>query len=447
MSLAGTLTPTGNHNRINSVDVIRGVALCGILLMNITGFGLPHAYLDPTVSGGATGSNLAVWWTNGMFFEGTMRGMFTMLFGAGIILFTGRSTESINGVSVTDAYFRRILWLFLFGIVHCYILLWHGEILYTYAVVGMFAFTFRHWKPRRLIICAIVLLLFATAWNVSDYFNEKNAFDLARATQQKKEQGKTLTKKEESAITSWESIVAEKKPSAEKLNEEIEAYHQGYFSILMHKVPINQYMETTFLYRIAFFETLAMMLLGMAFLKNGILKGEKSNRHYFLLAAVGYSVGLGVNYWETSYMLAQQFHIIAQDLTDITYQLGRVFTTLGHVAVIMLFIRSGVLRFLQHALGAIGQMAFTNYIMQTMICNTIFLGFGFSLYGMLERHELYYIVASVWLFQLIVSSIWLHYFRFGPLEWMWRSLTYWQKQPFRKTDVQTGVQMAGGGVA
>ena len=86
--------PTGNVNRINSVDTIRGVALCGILLMNITGFGLPHAYLDPTVSGGATGSNLAVWWTNGMFFEGTMRGMFTMLFGAGIILFTGRSNES-----------------------------------------------------------------------------------------------------------------------------------------------------------------------------------------------------------------------------------------------------------------------------------------------------------------------------------------------------------------
>ena len=150
-------------------------------------------------------------------------------------------------------------------------------------------------------ICAIVLLLFATAWNVNDYFNEKNAFDLARATQRKKEQGKALTKEEESAITAWESIVAEKKPSTEKLDEEIEAYHQGYFSILMHKVPINQYMETTFLYRIAFFETLAMMLLGMAFLKNGILKGEKSNRHYFLLAAVGYSVGLSVNYWETSY--------------------------------------------------------------------------------------------------------------------------------------------------
>ena len=336
---------------------------------------------------------------------------------------------------------------FLFGIIHCYLLLWDGEILYTYAIVGMFAFSFRHWKPRQLVIGAIVLLFFATAWNVKDYFHEKNAFDLATAAQQKKEQGKSLTKKEESAITDWQSIVDEKKPSKEKLNEEIEAFHQDYFSIVVHKGPTNQYMQTTFFYRIAFFETFAMMLLGMALLKNGILKAEKSNRYYFMLAVVGYSVGLSVNYWETSYVIAQQFHIIALDLTDITYQLGRVFTTLGHVAVIMLFIRSGILMFLQGALAAVGQMAFTNYIMQTLICNTIFLGFGFSLYGMLERHELYYIVASVWIFQLIVSSIWLQYFRFGPLEWMWRSLTYWQKQPFRKTDVRAGVQMAGGGVA
>ena len=340
MPAAGYLTPTGNINRINSVDIIRGISLCGILLMNITGFGLPHAYVDPTVFGGATGSNLAVWWTNSMFFEGTMRGMFTMLFGAGIILFTGRSTESINGVSVTDAYFRRILWLLLFGIIHCYLLLWDGEILYTYAIVGMFAFSFRHWKPRQLVIGAIVLLFFATAWNVKDYFHEKNAFDLAIAAQQKKEQGKALTKKEESAIADWQSIVDEKKPSKEKLNEEIEAYHQDYFSIVVHKGPLNQYMQTTFFYRIAFFETFAMMLLGMALLKNGILKAEKSNRYYFILAVVGYSVGLSVNYWETSYVIAHQFDIIAQDLTDITYNLGRVFTTLGHVAVIMLFIKS-----------------------------------------------------------------------------------------------------------
>ncbi|HZB15028.1 MAG TPA: DUF418 domain-containing protein [Chryseolinea sp.] len=446
MSPTGILTPTGNENRISSLDIIRGVSLCGILLMNITGFGLPHAYLDPTVSGGATGHNLTVWWTNSMFFEGTMRGMFTILFGAGIILFTGRSTGSINGVSVTDAYFRRILWLLLFGIIHCYLLLWDGEILYTYAIVAMFAFSFRHWKPGQLVIGCLVLLFFASAWNFKDYMHEKNTFELATAAKQKKDKGNALTKKEESAIMDWQSIYHEKKPSQEKLNSEIEAFHQDYFSIVVHKGPTNQYMQTTFFYRIAFFETFALMLLGMALLKNGILKAEKSNRYYMLLAVVGYSVGLAVNYWETSYVIDRQFDIIAMDLTDITYHVGRVSTTLAHIAMIMLFIKSEILIFLQRALGAVGQMAFTNYIMQTLICNTIFLGFGFSLYGMLERHELYYVVVSVWIFQLIVSPIWLHYFRFGPLEWVWRSLTYWQRQPFKRENTRTTIQMARSGV-
>jgi uncharacterized protein len=164
------------------------------------------------------------------------------------------------------------------------------------------------------------------------------------------------------------------------------------------------------------------------------------------MALVGYSVGLSVNYWETTYLITHQFGIIAQDLTSITYNVGRVFTTLGHIAVIMLFIKSGIAMFLQRSLAAVGQMALTNYIMQTLICNSLFLGFGFSLYGQLERHELYYIVFSVWIFQLIISPIWLQYFRFGPLEWIWRSLTYWQKQPFKKAAAQTNIRMAESGV-
>ena len=443
----GNLTATGNINRINSVDIIRGVALCGIILMNIPEFGLPHAYADPTVSGGATGPNLTVWWTNSMFFEGTMRGMFSILFGAGVILFTSRSTQSIQSVSVTDAYFRRLLWLLLFGFIHCYLFMWHGEILYSYALVGMFAFSFRHWKPRYLVIGSIVLFSLATALSVKDYFKEKNAMERASVAQQKKDEGKSLTKKEEGAIDHWQSIVNEKKPSKEKLQEEIEAHHQNYFSIFLHKGPVNEYMQTIFMYRIAFFDVLAMMLLGMALLKNGSLKAERSNKYYITMALVCYSVGLSVNYWETTYQITHQFGIIAQDLTSITYNVGRVFTTLGHIAVIILFIKSGIAIFLQRALAAVGQMALTNYIMQTLICNTLFLGFGFSLYGQLERHELYYIVFSVWVFQLIISPIWLQYFRFGPLEWIWRSLTYWQIQPFKKATAQPSIQMAESGVA
>jgi uncharacterized protein len=433
MTLPSALSPTGDKERIDSVDIVRGVALLGILLMNIAGLGLSNAYSDPTISGGATGWNLKVWWINNMFFEGTMRGMFSMLFGAGIILFTSRTTRVTNGVTVTDAYFRRMLWLFLFGVIHAYVLLWHGEVLYPYALIGLFAFSFRNWEPKHLIAGAVFLLLVSTALATKDYYHSNSVYEKSAVALVKKTNGQVLAKEDSASVDAWKALVAERKPSPEKIKEDIVSRHKGYFSILMDKASMNQFMQTYIMYRYFFWDMFSMMLLGMAFLKNGIFRATKSNSYYLMLALAGYSIGLATNYLETSYVVSNQFAVIPMERVNITYDLGRVFTTFGHVAVIMLFIKSGILPFLQRALAAVGQMAFTNYIMQTIICNTIFLGFGFGLYGMLERYELYYIVFGIWILQLIWSPVWLHYFRFGPLEWGWRSLTYWEKQPFKKT--------------
>ena len=431
MSNAPTLAPTSGGERIPSMDVIRGIAVLGILLMNIVGFGLYHAYMDPTVNGGATGWNLNVWWINSMFFEGTMRGMFSLLFGAGILLFTGRATGSDTG-AVTDIFFRRLLWLILFGIIHCYILLWDGEILYAYGIVGMFAFSFRHLDPKRLFLFVALFAACATAWDSKDYFDKKHLYAASEAAALRQEQGDSLTKEEKSAIEDWQAVIGEMKPDTETIAEGIAAMHQDYFSILVHKGPENQWMQTTFLYRYNFFDTLLMMLLGMALFKLGVLKAARSTKFYLQVAIVGYAIGLAVNFYEARLVMREDFSILAIGQSYITYNLGRIPMTLGHVAVIMLFIKSGWLRFLQQALAAVGRMAFTNYIMQTLICNFIFLGYGLSMYGRLERYELYYVVFGIWIFQLILSPIWLHYFRFGPLEWLWRSLTYWQKQPFRR---------------
>ena len=150
------------------------------------------------------------------------------------------------------------------------------------------------------------------------------------------------------------------------------------------------------------------------------------------MVLIGYSIGLTVNYFEGTLIVSNQFSILAFHKSWMSYNVGRIAITCGHIGLIMLFIKSGWLLFLQKAFAAVGQMAFSNYIMQSIICNIIFLGYGFAMYGKLQRYELYYIVISVWIFQLIVSPIWLKYFRFGPLEWMWRSLTYWQRQPMKK---------------
>jgi uncharacterized protein len=429
MSAQQTLNPTANSQRITSMDIIRGISLLGILLMNIVGFGLFKAYMDPTNSGGSSGWNLNVWWINSMFFEGTMRGMFSMLFGAGILLFTNRATENSNGTVVTDLFFRRLLWMLLFGIIHCYLLLWDGEILYGYAIVGMFAFSFRHLQQRTLIIGVTAFLLFTSAMNVKDYYQTRDSYESASAASLKKSKGEVLSKEENNAISAWEEKVRVDKATPEQLKEEMDARSKGYFSIVKHKGPENEYMQTVFLYRIGFFDVLAMMLLGMAFLKNGILTAEKSNRFYLIMALIGYTIGLTTNFFEARYLIANNFEILAMYKFMMTYHLGRIPTTMGHIAVIMLFVKSGWLPFLQKSFAAVGQMAFTNYIMQSIICNFIFLGYGFAMYGKLQRYELYYIVFSVWALQLILSPIWLRYFRFGPLEWLWRSLTYWKKQP------------------
>ncbi len=423
--------PTIKSDRIESLDIIRGISVLGILLMNITGFGLFKAYDDITNTGGATGWNLKAWWVNSMFFEGTMRGLFSMLFGAGILLFTSRSAENKSS-KIIDLFFRRLMWLLVFGIIHCYIVLWEGEILYCYAIVGMFAFSFRHLKPGKLIIATAILLSLASLWNLKDYLETKETFETANALNSMKNNGKSLSKDEVKAISKWEEVVSERKPGKEKIEEEIAAMHKGYFSILMHKAPENQYMQTVFVYRYNFFDTLAMMLLGMAFLKLNILKAARSNLFYFWMMVIGYLVGLVVNYYESNLLVSNQFSILSIDQSYLTYNLGRVANTCGHIGIIMLFIKSSWLPILKKALAAVGQMAFTNYIMQSLICNFIFLGYGFAMYGRLQRYELYYVVFGVWLFQLIVSPIWLRYFRFGPLEWIWRSLTYWEKQPFRK---------------
>jgi uncharacterized protein len=115
------------------------------------------------------------------------------------------------------------------------------------------------------------------------------------------------------------------------------------------------------------------------------------------------------------------------------YDLKRVFLSLGHASLILLAFRSGIMPWLMKGLANVGQLAFTNYLMQSIICTLFFYGYGLSYYNKLSLHQLYYVVISVWVFQIIFSAIWLRYFRFGPFEWLWRSLTYWKMQPMKKT--------------
>ncbi len=428
------LAPTDREERIAMLDATRGIAVLGILIMNITGFGLPHSYDDPTNWGGAAGINLTTWRVVALFFEGTMRGMFTLLFGAGALLFLQRHSARNSGLLPADLYFRRTMWLIVFGLVNAYLLLWSGDILYYYGVVGLLLFVFRNVTPRKLVATATVIMLLQTAVTVTEWYGYREASAAAAAAQEARSAGKVLTEAQSDAIEGFSAVNEDFKPAREELQKEVNRMRKSYVSAFGVVAPQSWHFETAFFLQHGFLECLGMMLLGMALLKYGVLTGAASRRVYTTMMLVGYAIGLAVNLFETSNLIRGEFGVESIIASYLTYDLGRIPLTLGHVGLIGLVYRTSALSLLMRNLSAVGQMALTNYLTQSVICMFLFTGAGLAMFGTLERHELYYVVVAIWIVQLIWSPMWLRRFRFGPLEWVWRSLTYWQRQPMRSAE-------------
>lgn len=425
------LGPVSSTERISSLDVLRGVALLGILLMNIAGFGLVFmAYVDPTVQGGSEGANLFVWVMNNMFFEGTMRALFSMLFGVGMVLMTSRMIGRGGGIEVADIYYRRTIWLLIFGLIHGYLILWTGDILFAYGLWGLFLFPFRNTKPKKLIIAVVVLTLIGVALQFGKYTEITKYKAQYEAAQVYGEED--LPKELKEGKEAWEGLSAELKPDMEKIAEDTQSMHKGYLELVMFLAPVNRMMQTTFNYDYNPWDVLAMMLLGIALFKMGVITAQLKTKTYLLMVLLGYGIGIPVNYYETTIILEDNFSILSFFESGLTYPFGRIAMSFGHIGLVMIFCKLNILGFLRISLAAVGRMALTNYIMHSVICAFVFTGIGFSLFGKLQRHELYYVVLAIWIFQLIASPIWLKYFRFGPLEWLWRTLTYKKTQPFRR---------------
>jgi uncharacterized protein len=421
--------------RIEALDFVRGVALCGILLMNITGFGLPDAYTNPQNAGGATGINLTTWIITEIGFEGTQRALFSMLFGASVILFTSR-LEAQGRTDTADIYMRRNLWLIGFGMINAFFLLWHGDILYTYGVVALFLFPFRKLAGKWLMTIGIAALLAGAVWNFCESRDALAAYAPYEAAAAIRDAGAELTAEQQQAIVAWEQHRGEYKSSPERIAEAVQAHTSGYWRAFAHLAPVNVQVQTYYLYRY-FFDIFGMMLIGMGLFRLGVLTLERPTGLYVAMLVGGYAVGLATNAWETKHIIDNGFSARAFAEVTTTYDLGRLGMTIGHLGLLLLFVRSGLLRRARRAFAAVGRMAITNYLMHSAICLVIFILLG--KYGQLERHQLYYIVFAIWAFQLVFSPLWLKYFKFGPVEWLWRSLTYVKWQPLRKRPAQPAI--------
>ncbi|HUG45977.1 MAG TPA: DUF418 domain-containing protein [Sphingomicrobium sp.] len=412
--------------RIESLDFVRGVALFGILLMNIVAMGLGPAYDDPTVAGGDTGINLWTWFVLNVGIEGTQRALFSILFGAGVILLSSR-LEATGRPDSADVFFRRNLLLVGFGLFNAWILLWEGDILFYYGVTALFLYAFRKLPGRTLLALGVGSLLLGAAWNALDASNSRGAFQQFQAASQVTAAERTAEQKK--AIESWVEKEREFRPAPEAYAEIREANSASYWSALQSRAGLIAHFQSWWLYRY-FFDIFGMMMIGMALFRLGVLTLEVKTHTYAAMMAGGYAIGLTGNIAEARWIMSNDFSMLAYHQAAISYDVSRLAMTMGHLGLLMLFLRSGVLPRLRQAMAAVGRMALTNYLAHSVVALVLFVFLG--LWGALERHQLYYIVFAVWAVQIVVSPIWLRHFQFGPAEWLWRYLTYGKKPPFRR---------------
>ena len=406
-------TPIAPGERIQSLDVLRGFAVLGILVMNVQSFSMPGAaYLNPTAWGDLTGINLTVWLAGHVLADQKFLTLFSMLFGAGVCLFAERA-EARRGRSAA-VHYRRMFWLLVFGLAHAYFL-WEGDILVPYALCGCAIYLFRNRSPRGLLVLGICV------FSVSTFLYLLSAWGLSFASPE--------------AAADVASIWA---PDAATIEAELAAYQGGWVAQQAYRMRTVLEMHTVVMPLLFLWRCGGAMLVGMALYKWGVLSAARSSRFYRRMTVIGVAAGLAAigaglwwNFsggwtWQRSFFTGSQFNYW-----------GSTGVAFGYLGLIMLAAQKGAFSNLKRRLAAVGRMAFTNYILQTVLCTLLFYGHGFGLFGSLERYQQLFVVLAVWLIQLWLSPVWLRRFAYGPLEWAWRALTYWYIPKMRLRETPT----------
>ncbi|MCC2979597.1 DUF418 domain-containing protein [Sphingomonas sp. IC4-52] len=392
----------------------------GILLLNIVSFGLPrYAYSDPTFYGGATGAD---WWAWALAFvlaDGKMRGLFTMLFGASTILIAERTVAS--GASPIRRHAARMVSLLGIGMVHAY-MIWSGDILVLYALCGCVVFFAWRWDTSRLVAVAALLMAAQLASGTLDYAAARQFQERATATH---------------ASTSLRDEWTKYRNSLDQLRAvptaELEAFRGGWSNVLPMRFAMTAEAHRHAL-PATLPETIALMLLGMALYRSGFFSGGWSRRRYESVLFVGYGLCLPLYLPLVWWIDRSGFDPITLLLSDpLHLVLLRPGMTLAHAAVIILCVKMGYCSPFVARLVAVGRTALSNYLCTSLVCTFVFCGYGLGWFGYLTRWQLYPVVLTIWVLMLVWSHLWLRRFRYGPFEWLWRSLAQGKMNQLRPT--------------
>jgi uncharacterized protein len=426
--------------RFITLDVIRGFALFGILLINVSFAGNIRVLdADAIHFRESNLHNFYAWYFMQIFAEGKMRCLFSMLFGAGIILFTSKTKETLN---TGDAYFRRMMWLLAFGLADSILLLWMGDILYQYALCGMLIFVFRNSPPKKLVLFALIGLAFLS-WKMNATFaSDKKLHEKYQSALTLAFENKTLNDEQKGDIIRWgerQKIFfpfdkGVKQRYSRVIEQNINNKQAGYIDMFKQQRQEVVYIHSVLFYQ-TFWEIISAMFIGMALYKCGFLTGRFTKGFYVRVMFLCLLIGLPLSYLIVSgpYSYAARYYTyyISHNYFDLVCleQIPRFALAIAYASGLILICRWSWADRITNGLAAVGRMAFSNYILQSVLYMIIFYGCGMAMFGSFTRIQLYIICGFMCIFHILFSSVWLNYFHYGPLEWVWRSLTFRRLYP------------------
>jgi uncharacterized protein len=426
-----------------------------------------------------SGGNYQLFATVSLLFEGKMRALIALVFGAAMVInFSKANTQT--ALSNADVNIRRLMWLIAFGLVNAFVFLWSNDLLFHLGLTGILLFAFVRMKARGLLIAALLTTLIYCGKNYWRYHDDKTTYEkylsvvaiektfkkdstdsLKKTTKndssikasttiastfkkdssaQKKD---TLTRQQQEDKSAWEGLVKNMKYDSAADAKQAKQMQNGEYGTLWNTIlPEAQWREAGWTYRSGIWDLASMMFLGMALFKLDFFSGRFSNRRFITIALIAITAGLLLGwyrlYFNNAMLLDYAKFIKRYPIPhNLFFPLERVFLAIGYTALTITVLRLKILTSFFSALADTGKMALTNYLVQSIFFTLFFTGFGMTYFGKLEQYELYILVAEVWMVQIIFSVFWMRYYHYGPFEWLWRYLTVGRRFPNKKTLANT----------
>jgi uncharacterized protein len=403
-------------DRIAALDLIRGVAVLGILAINIAGFADPLiATTTPHLPHPGTLADEIAFAASFLLFEGKMRALFTILFGASMLLFLERAEAA--GKDAAPLQMRRLGWLMLFGYLH-FALIWWGDILFVYAFCGFLALAFRFMSTRSLVIFALTLFTLShvqgMVGSMPEVLAEEHASHGDAAPREAAQHREVMLGK----VTD--------------MNNEVALYRGPYVAQVDHRLTEQRFFPLAMAIG-SICETLPLMLLGMALYRTDFFSGGWTAGRLKAVAIAGVVTGGASTLVALTWVWSRHFPpIVMNALLASGMAVPHLLLALGYAALLMLAAPPLLQSRLGGRLSAAGRMAFSNYIATSLVMTAIFYGWGLGLFATVGAAGQWLFVALGWALMLGWSKPWLARFKRGPLEWLWRSLTEWRVLPLSR---------------